>query len=59
MMPQNVFLTAQVLYKHPVFENDVATVHVSKKQASRHQRNNELQRKNMRKKSLLLKTKSS
>jgi hypothetical protein len=35
MMPQNFFVTAQVLYKHPVFENDVAGGHATKKHESR------------------------
>jgi hypothetical protein len=35
VMPQNFYLTAQVLYKYPVFENDVLAGHSSKKHESR------------------------
>jgi hypothetical protein len=35
MMPQNFVVSAQVLHKHPVFENDVAGGHATKKHESR------------------------
>jgi hypothetical protein len=35
MMPENFFVTSQVLHNHPVFENDVAGGHATKKHESR------------------------